>query len=385
MRHETLDFLTRRFRNYYAHANIQLPPQPVQREWAFVRFDDFPDFVMRRHSSFSSPDKVMLYLRSEAPAHVYYSTAYYHAPGETTMKNKGWMGADVIFDLDADHLSNAPPDYSKMLEMVKKETRRLIRILEQDFGIEDMVVVFSGSRGYHIHVHDEKLKKLSSQHRRELVDYIKAEGMERKNLLESKGRGDRAIPLTGWQRRAWLEVFDVLSDISELRDEEVTAYLRERNIPIAGRGVSTLIKLSKHQEFLTIKDALPNVDDYTLLKVTTHLSPSKTYKRLIDYVTTRIGVEIDEPVTTDIKRLIRLIGSLHGKSGLKVMPISLDNLAEFNPLKDALAFSENPVKVQVHQPIEVDFVKKIRFDEGYVDVPEYLAVYMMVRELADII
>jgi DNA primase small subunit len=39
------------------------------------------------------------------------------------MKEKFWKGADLIFDLDADHLRKAPKSYSEMLELVKKETQ----------------------------------------------------------------------------------------------------------------------------------------------------------------------------------------------------------------------------------------------------------------------
>lgn len=44
------------------------------------------------------------------------------------------------------------------------------------------------------------------------------------------------------------------------------------------------------------------------------------------------GFHIDEWVTTGGMRLIRLPHSLHGMVSRKVLPISLDELASFNPL-----------------------------------------------------
>ncbi|CVK33100.1 DNA primase small subunit domain-containing protein [Methanoculleus bourgensis] len=35
------------------------------------------------------------------------------------------------------------------------------------------------------------------------------------------------------------------------------------------------------------------------------------------------GARADEPVTTDIKRLIRAPGSLHGGSGMRVVPLDI--------------------------------------------------------------
>ena len=92
----------------------------------------------------------------------------------------------------------------------------------------------------------------------------------------------------------------------------------------------------------------------------------------------RIG--IDEPVTTDTKRLIRLPGSLHGSTGFAVTPISLDELKDFDPLDDAVIFSDKPVKVTVNRNIRIR-LKGEEFDleKGRYEVPEYLAVFLIGR------
>jgi DNA primase small subunit len=45
------------------------------------------------------------------------------------MNEKNWLGAELIFDLDADHLPDAPRNYADMLELVKKETFKLMDFL----------------------------------------------------------------------------------------------------------------------------------------------------------------------------------------------------------------------------------------------------------------
>jgi DNA primase small subunit len=40
-------------------------------------------------------------------------------------------------------------------------------------------------------------------------------------------------------------------------------------------------------------------------------------------------------VTTDIHRLIRLPGSLHGGTGLRVVPLSREEVDRFDPFRDA--------------------------------------------------
>jgi DNA primase small subunit len=59
----------------------------------------------------------------------------------------------------------------------------------------------------------------------------------------------------------------------------------------------------------------------------------------------RVLGSTDEPVTADVKRLIRLPGSLHGKSGLKVVTLTRSTLDAFDPLKDAVAFPMDPVTI----------------------------------------
>jgi DNA primase small subunit len=56
--------------------------------------------------------------------------------------------------------------------------------------------------------------------------------------------------------------------------------------------------------------------------------------------------ETDEAVTVDVKRVIRWIGSLHGKCGLRVTEMPLERLNpfsqnHFNPLEESIVFSSN--------------------------------------------
>jgi DNA primase small subunit len=93
---------------------------------------------------------------------------------------------------------------------------------------------------------------------------------------------------------------------------------------------------------------------------------------------------VDEPVTADIKRLIRLPGSLHGKSGMKVTALSIDELESFEPLNDAVVFSDKSVKIKVIKPFAVQMKgKDLMVEEGVQEVPEYAAIYLMCRGVAE--
>jgi DNA primase small subunit len=57
--------------------------------------------------------------------------------------------------------------------------------------------------------------------------------------------------------------------------------------------------------------------------------------------------KIDTVVTTDIHRLIRMNGTLHGKTGLKKTEFPADKLEDFDPFTQAVAFKKGAAKVLV--------------------------------------
>ncbi|UCE73711.1 MAG: hypothetical protein JSV56_11895, partial [Methanomassiliicoccales archaeon] len=98
--------------------------------------------------------------------------------------------------------------------------------------------------------------------------------------------------------------------------------------------------------------------------------------------------ETDEPVTSDVKRLIRLPSSLHGKTALVVTPLSRDDLDDFEPLRDAVPkiFSDEPVKIEVTKRTSIK-LRGEAFDlkKGEIEVPEFAAIFLMCRRCAEIV
>jgi DNA primase small subunit len=95
--------------------------------------------------------------------------------------------------------------------------------------------------------------------------------------------------------------------------------------------------------------------------------------------------ETDEPVTCDVKRLIRLPSSLHGKTGFKVIKTTLDDLKDFDPLRDAVVFSDEPVKIKISKPTDIKMRnEQFHLNEGEQEVPNYLAVFLIGRRMASI-
>lgn len=91
---------------------------------------------------------------------------------------------------------------------------------------------------------------------------------------------------------------------------------------------------------------------------------------------------IDEPVTTDTRRLIRLPRTLHGGSGLVVTPIDRDDLDAFDPLRDAVpdrfVGREIRIETDVDRTVELNG-ERVRVEPGRNTVPEFAGVFLMAR------
>ena len=92
--------------------------------------------------------------------------------------------------------------------------------------------------------------------------------------------------------------------------------------------------------------------------------------------------ETDEPVTADTKRLIRLPGSLHGKSGLKVVTLTRSQLDSFDPLRDAVAFPAEPTRIIPRNDATMTLAgESVSVKKGEpVDVPLHHAVFWLARQ-----
>lgn len=354
---------------------------------------------MRRHKSFLSRGELADYVRSMVPAHVYHSAAYYERPAAPTMKEKIWQGADLIFDLDADHLRRAPKSYGEMLDLVKKETLKLLGFLTADFGLaeKNLSVVFSGGRGYHIHVRDQRVLLLGSGERREIVDYLAGRGLAMERFIhEAPLDGDcgrdgasrlraPAAEAPGWGKRINRCIVSFVNSLRSLDEDEAVKILsRSKGI---GPKRATSFYMSILPESVPEEIRRGNLD---LFKGSSAIWKSLLVEYL-DSEGVKVGIsldeergETDEPVTADVRRLIRCPGSLHGGSGLRVTPLTIPSLEDFDPLQDAVVFGDEPVPIEMKKPFNTEMRgQSYRLAEGSAEVPMHAAVFLMARGVAE--
>jgi DNA primase small subunit len=396
------------FAQYYKNHDVNiLPPSSIkQREFGFILLEKK---IMLRHKSFENAEALKSFLPLTVPSDVYYSAAYYERP-ESDMDKKGWLGADLVFDIDADHIptpcgkvhdswicnhcsfAGKGPSPEKCpacgeakfdtktwmcdecLDSAKKETIKLLDILMEDLGFaeDEIKVYFSGNRGYHVHVENENVRLLDSVGRKEIVDYVIGLGfkVELHRLIDKdKGRVIVGPNLKGWRGRVAKGIDAFLT--TQSRSIIETARLSKRRVDFLIKNREKLRESSKRRGWIDVKGVGP-----------------QNWKKIIQWTVDQQSAKIDTVVTTDIHRLIRLVGSLHGKTGFMKVEAPLSGLDEFDPLKEAVAFKEG------HVIVNVDEAPRFRIGDKYYgpfknasheELPTAAALFLLCKGAAQVI
>ncbi len=387
MEERTRAYLRGRFRDYYRRTEITPPPEADEREWGFIPWTEGPGTTMVRHRSLLELGEIEDFLERKRPRHVYFSVGRYDDPGAGSMGEKGWRSSDLVFDLDADHLPGVTlgeDSYAEMLATCKDALYRLLDFLEDDFGFSELEVVFSGGRGYHVHVRDEAVADLERDHRREIVDYVRGIGLEYDHLIETEtvsGLG-RKTPTErrtlridgGWGKRTHRYFMAFVDEVLDLPEVEA----KDRLTAFEGIG--------EGKAEATLNAARTNREELEAGNVTVHTAVSQLAERFLETAVERDNAPIDEPVTTDTNRLIRLPGSLHGGSGLAVCRLDRAELEAFDPLADAVPdpFVGHEIAVDVGEGGEVELGgDRFTVEEGVQSLPEYVGIFLMARGRAE--
>ncbi|MEM5867840.1 MAG: DNA primase small subunit PriS, partial [Candidatus Aenigmatarchaeota archaeon] len=342
LKQKSLFFIREMFRKYYMEGyslNASFP-KVDRREFGFVSFEG----QMVRHKGFQSLEEARVFVQNFVPRDAYYSCAYYENP-TAEMERKGWLGADLIFDIDADHIptpcnkihdewvccncgffgkgitpNNCPVCNGEKfetntwlcqecLETAKNETMKLLDILRNDFGFSDndVHVYFSGHRGYHVHIENEVVQSLDSISRKEIVDYVCGMGFN-----------ERIGSSTCSHARIRKGLYRFLLKAAE---EDLTKLGLKRNIVKA---------LLNNREKILMN--LEHGEAWKLVKGV----GLETWEKIFNHCAQKEFVKIDTVVTADIHRLVRLPDTLHGKTGFKKVEFPISRISDFDPFKEAI-------------------------------------------------
>ncbi len=354
-------FLKSAYKEYYFRRadSIEFPEEIQSREFGYIPFGG----GMVRHLSFRNEGEAVAEVLKQSPSSVYCSNAKYESP-TLPIDEKGWLGAELIFDIDATdiptpckrghdlwycekcHASGRlprPPKCPKCsgttsqfhgtcdvcLGAAKEHALRVVRFLTDDFGVEREAIrlYFSGNRGYHLHVFDQRFSPLDQQARGEIADYMRGASLPPNQTIASTLRRKPAgggAQGEGWTRR-------------------ITGYVEEKRQGYGG-----------------------------------------TLQKLVSEAVSSQRAMVDTSVTTDIHRVFRLAGTLHGNTGM--CKTRIESIEAFDPQNDPVVLSSKPVKVSIgfYPAFTVKGAKFGPFKSETTELPTFAAVSILTRDLGEV-
>lgn len=341
-------------------------------------FGDFDNTIARRHMGFRNAKTLNAYLAAAAPSSVSFSSAFYRYPEGRPMERKGWLGSELVFDLDASDL-RLPCQLkhgkswvcSSCLDSVKREVVKLIEdFLIPDFAVQEgaIHVNFSGNRGYHIHITDERFYPLKTKEREQITGYITARGINMKVFFPSLG--ERGKRLTGpkptdpgWGGKLARGVISALNS-------------GEPMLAVLGVDGPVARKLIKNKAEVILGITMGNWDKINIEH------KADFWTNVLKSMAVGQTSSIDKNVTSGVEHLIRLPGTVHPGTGLLAKPAT--SLDKFEPMKEALLFRKGSVKVKVEKAPEFSIGGETfgPFEKEARELPTYAAIYLMLKRVA---
>ncbi len=267
-----------------------------------------------RNRSFENMDVLIEYL-TLYPAKGVYIGALYEEPltREKTIHNTKWMGRELLFDLDMDAydpVRTCECSGRKVCEICWVHMQEAALIIDDtlriDFGFSDLVWVYTGGRGYHCWVLDDSTFTLTRDQRVAIISYMQ--------LII----GDEVKELGPNEKFMKNRILNHLARNFVTHSKE--SLLKEE----AGFGTTTAKRMKDKIETVSspreILELAPNTDDF--------------FKGVIKHRYPRI----DQGVSVDLKKVIRMPGSVH--FGTRNVSEIIDNPWDFNPIFHAKSIYE---------------------------------------------
>ena len=326
-----------------------------EREFGF----GFEKKIDYRHYTFKSEEQLRSFLELKTPKYASYSCAYYEAPEAKPVEAKGYKKGELIFDIDRKY-SQEKHEENDVTYLhndyyceycIKRNAIEFIKLIEEilvkDFGINenDMTINFSGSKGFHCHVENDKVTQLSPNARKKIVEYVN--GITTDNIFEK----NKINGTNFWKRLFEKILYECIAN------------------EVAAANVMGRIK----NEFLENKEEIKRLFEENKII-------SEKYKdKILDYMK-QYAIEVDAQVTIDKSRLIRIPDTIHGDTGLIAKTITKQELLEFNPGKQAIILNEE-ASINMIEDTSITFAAKnyyLEKNKDY-DIPKSLGLILELK------
>ena len=374
--------LPRLLKEYYSTAEFGVE-EIQRREIGATTFD--------RHYAFDNMDDLRAFFIEKGAEAPMCSTALWVTPNayagkgnaSTTWSKKNWLGADLSFDLDCDHIDGYESmSYKDQIKEMADHTLRLVNILESEFGAKEIVITFSGRRGFHVRVLDEAYRLLNAKTRRSIMHYLMGEKINVREIMRGmdfnsfKGEVKCSMyPRThgGWAGKLRMATERVMAEL-EL-SKEPTQYAidfinKYHTKKITTKQTNELI--NRMISPMARQQITKNGDVRAFLgQKATKTFMLNTLDMFFNYAKELYAVELDISVTGDVRRLLRMPGGINLKQGYACMVIDKEHLEDMDLLFFAaeMTFGHEEVQVKVNKPVSIKGYRDFNLQPGVHTLP----------------
>jgi len=355
---------------YYARADLYPLDAVARREFAFQAWD--APGPNDRHHTLSDMDLLRSIIRIKKPKAVFASNARYLDPGHPTMAKKTNIGVDLAFDFDFGDLPEheLTDDFWGNMDAVAVHVQRLLDDVFPSLGLDadEALVTFSGGKGFHVRVMTDDVLRLNRNQRKMIQDYVRGYGLEDFHTFgRGRMKGGKYAPSWspgikgGWPGHYSRAAEAYLRQVRELPYAAAIEFVKA-NLPIIKTGEKKGQKKNPTDE--TIVEIVETIRSKssmltggvfkTMFRTTKH--GSLVGESVAQFAVLMSGCAIDPSVTHDMRRILRLPGSIHGKTGLPCVVISRDEInAEAVKAKVIETIGDDMVEVSLKHIVDTPF------------------------------
>ncbi|XP_063320456.1 DNA primase small subunit [Pelmatolapia mariae] len=299
------------------------------REFSFTLKDD----IYVRYQSFSTQNELEKEMQKMNPYKIDVGAVYSHRPSQHNTVKSGTFQAlekELVFDIDMTDYDDvrsccsAADICSKCWTLMTIAIRILDRALQDDFGFQHRLWVYSGRRGVHCWVCDEAARKLSVAARSAVTEYL--------SLVKGGDETVKKVVLTE-------PIHPFISNSLEVVEEYFSRYaLRDQDLMGSKVSVEKVLALVPEdarsylqQEFE--KEKKPEkrwklIEAEAMRKQSTAKKGQYFEKEImLQYCYPRL----DANVSKGVNHLLKSPFSVHPKTGRISVPINVSELDKFDP------------------------------------------------------
>ncbi|WP_287584049.1 DNA primase catalytic subunit PriS [Candidatus Borrarchaeum sp.] len=266
-----------------------------------------------RNLSFGTPRKLVDYMGNQGVFQAYVGAVYSESPSkQQSIQRLQWESRELVFDIDLDEFDLVRRCDCKGEKTFCEECWTLAQdamifldaTMREDFGIEDLVWIFSGRRGVHCWICDDIAKKLDQRQRSAVINYL--------TLIKEGEKTPHVDMLPKYAKSLKERIFTLLSRSFFLNTAE--AELIKLGFK-KGDSKKILKRVLTESQF-NYKQFIPTY-------------PSIDPLRLAKAIIINRYPRIDRKVTLDTRRLLKIPNSIHGKTGN--VCVVINNISNFDP------------------------------------------------------